>query len=71
MKRACQDLSIDVRMASLAQWEVIKDSKLWFEYVYVYIFLFSAIPVVSGVLFIFVLSNLLKTSLTDPGIIPR
>jgi len=30
-----------------------------------------AIPVVSGVLFIFVLSNLLKTSLTDPGIIPR
>eukprot|EP00088_Acartia_fossae_P007529 TRINITY_DN13542_c0_g1_i1.p1 TRINITY_DN13542_c0_g1~~TRINITY_DN13542_c0_g1_i1.p1 ORF type:complete len:555 (+),score=109.76 TRINITY_DN13542_c0_g1_i1:386-2050(+) len=30
-----------------------------------------AIPVVSAVLFIFVLSNLLKTSLTDPGIIPR
>jgi len=30
-----------------------------------------AIPVVSGVLFIFVLSNLLKTSLSDPGIIPR
>jgi len=29
-----------------------------------------AIPVVSGVLFIFVLSNLLKTSLTDPGIYP-
>eukprot|EP00096_Caligus_rogercresseyi_P006806 TRINITY_DN2367_c0_g1_i2.p1 TRINITY_DN2367_c0_g1~~TRINITY_DN2367_c0_g1_i2.p1 ORF type:complete len:460 (+),score=133.09 TRINITY_DN2367_c0_g1_i2:836-2215(+) len=30
-----------------------------------------AIPVVSGVLFIFVLSNLFKTSFSDPGIIPR
>merc|ERR1719195_949766 len=29
------------------------------------------IPVVGGVLFIFVLSNLLKTSFSDPGIIPR
>merc|ERR1719430_105152 len=29
------------------------------------------IPVVGGVLFVFVLSNLLKTSFSDPGIIPR
>ena len=25
LERACQDLSIDVRTASLAQWEVVKD----------------------------------------------
>jgi len=30
-----------------------------------------AIPVVGGVLFIFVMSNLFRTSFTDPGIIPR
>ena len=30
-----------------------------------------AIPVVGAVLFIFVMSNLFKTSFTDPGIIPR
>ena len=30
-----------------------------------------AIPVVAGLLFIFVMSTLLRTSFTDPGIIPR
>jgi len=29
------------------------------------------IPVVGGLLFIFVLSTLLRTSFTDPGVIPR
>lgn len=30
-----------------------------------------AIPVVGAVLFIFVMSSLLRTSFSDPGIIPR
>lgn len=30
-----------------------------------------AIPVVAALLFIFVMSTLLRTSFTDPGIIPR
>jgi hypothetical protein len=30
-----------------------------------------ALPVVASILFIFVISSLLKTTLTDPGIIPR
>jgi palmitoyltransferase ZDHHC9/14/18 len=30
-----------------------------------------AVPVIAGVLFIFVMSNLFKTSFSDPGILPR
>lgn len=30
-----------------------------------------AIPIIGGVLFLFTMSSLLRTSLTDPGIIPR
>lgn len=30
-----------------------------------------AIPIIGGLLFIFTMSSLLRTSLSDPGIIPR
>lgn len=30
-----------------------------------------AIPIIGGILFLFTMSSLLRTSLTDPGIIPR
>ncbi|CAB4065880.1 ZDHHC9_14_18 [Lepeophtheirus salmonis] len=52
---------------------VIGTSSLFFAFdcPYLAVHVSPAIPVISGVLFIFVLSNLFKTSFSDPGIIPR
>jgi palmitoyltransferase ZDHHC9/14/18 len=66
-------MSRDVGVFYLTLFLIIGTSGLFFGFDCPYLAssLSPAIPVVDGLLFVFVMATLLRTSLTDPGIIPR